>query len=80
MDFFKHTYHSAHRSIQNTIFEDKKENLYNIADKVILINGKKDSSVDLDFLRGFNNVIIDNMGHLFFGHEIKIAGLIKSNI
>jgi len=80
MDFFKHTYHSAHGAIKNTIFEDKKDNLYAIADKVILINGEKDRSVDFHFLNGFNNYTISSMGHIFFGYEKKIADVIKSNI
>ena len=80
MDFFKHTYQSAHGAIKNTIFEDDKENLYAIAEKVILINGEKDSSVDFLFVNSFNNVTIARMGHIFFGYEKKIADVIKSNI
>lgn len=80
MDFFKHTYQSAHGAIKNTIFEDKKENLYAIAEKVIVINGEKDSSVDFLFLSDFNNFTISGMGHIFFGYEKKIANVIKSNI
>jgi len=80
MDFFKHTYKSAHGSIRNTIFEDKKDNLYAISEKVILINGEKDSSVDFLFVKEFNNYTISKMGHIFFGHEKTIADVIKSNI
>ena len=80
MDFFRHTYRSAHGSINNTVFKDKKENLHAIAEKVIFINGKKDHSVDFLFLDGFNNYTIARMGHVFFGHEKKIADIIKSHL
>jgi len=80
VDFFNHTYQSAHGSIRNTIFKDKKENLSAITEKVILINGEKDRSVDFLFLKGFNNYIIARMGHVFFGYEKEIADVIKSNI
>jgi len=80
IDFFKHTYHSAHSAIKNTIFEDNKENLYAIEDKIVLINGEKDRSVDFTFSKYFKAYIIDGMGHIFFGHEEEISNIIKKNI
>ena len=80
IDFFKHTYHSAHGAIKNTIFEDNKEKLHAIADKIVLINGEKDHSVDFAFSKYFENYIIDGMGHVFFGYEREISGIVKQNI
>lgn len=80
IDAFKHTYQSAHGAIKNTIFEDRKENLYAISKKVILINGEQDRSVDLAFSKRFNNYSITGMGHTFFGHEGKLIEVIKSNM
>lgn len=80
MDFFKHTYKSAHGAIKHTIFEDNRTDLFTIAEKVVLINGEKDSSVDFSFSNSFNNFIIEEMGHVFFGYEYRIATVFKSNL
>ena len=80
MDAFNHTYHSAYGTIRNTILVDKKERLSEVSDKVFLINGERDPSVDMTFAREFNNYIIKGMGHAFFGHEKRLANIIKSNI
>jgi|GEM_PF-3034928 len=80
MDFFKHSYQSAHGAIRNTIFEDKKEKLFDIHNKVFLISGENDNSVDFNFSKNFNHFTIDNMDHIFFGYESLISELIKSRI
>lgn len=80
MDAFKHTYQSAYGTIRNTILEDRNENLYTISEKVILINGELDRSIDLAFSKQFNNYTISGMGHTFFGYENQLAEVIKSNI
>lgn len=80
MDAFKHTYQSAYGTIRNTILEDRKDNLHAISKKVILINGERDSSIDLAFSRHFNNYTITGMGHAFFGYEGELTEVIRSNI
>lgn len=80
MDFFKHTYHSAHSAIKNTILMDNREKLSSIADKLVLIGGENDHAVDFAFSRQFNNYVIQGMGHIFFGYEKEIAGVIKENL
>lgn len=80
VDFFKHTYDSAYGTIKNTIFKDKKEKLYAISEKIILINGDQDESIDFSFSKQFNNHTITGMGHNFFGYESELAKIIKSNI
>jgi esterase/lipase len=80
VDFFKHSYQSAYGALENTIFKDCKENLDAIAEKVILINGAQDESIDLAFSKKFNNCIIKGMGHNFFGYEHLLAEIVKSNL
>jgi len=80
MDAFKHSYHSAHGAINNTIFSDNRENMNAVADKIILINGAKDRSVDTTFASRFRNYRIAEMGHAFFNHERELAEIIMSNI
>ena len=46
----------------------------------MLIIGEKDRTVDWTFMKNFRNIIINRMGHLFFGYEDRIADAIKSNI
>jgi pimeloyl-ACP methyl ester carboxylesterase len=80
IDFFKHTYRSAYGAIRNTIFNDDRENLSAIANKIILINGDEDRSVDLEFAKRFDTYFVAGMGHRFFGHEGEVAEVIKASL
>jgi pimeloyl-ACP methyl ester carboxylesterase len=80
LDSYNHTYISASRTIHNTILKDNKEDLRKLSEKVFLINGEKDKNADLKFAEQFNHYVVKGMGHGFFGHEKKIAEIIKLNI
>jgi len=80
LDYFKHTYQSAFGTLHNTILKDKKEDLFNISDKIVFINGEKDKSVDLEFAKKFKHYVIKSMGHLFFNYERDIVKIIKLNL
>lgn len=80
LDYFNHTYRSAYGTIQNTILKDDKNDLFELSDKIVFINGQKDENVDLEFCKKFKQYIIESMGHLFFNHEKQIAKIIKDEI
>lgn len=80
LDYFKHTYQSAFGTLHNTILKDKKDDLFNISDKIVFINGQKDKSTDLEFAKKFKHYVLKSMGHLFFNHERDIAKIIKLNL
>jgi pimeloyl-ACP methyl ester carboxylesterase len=80
LDYFNHTYQSAYGTIHNVILNDKKEDLFEIFDKVVFINGQKDGSADLEFAKKFKHYFIKSVGHSFFNHEAEIAKVIKDEI
>ena len=80
LDYFNHTYQSAYGTIHNVILSDNKEELLNLSNKIVFINGQKDTSADLEFTKKFKHYFIKSMGHSFFNHESEIAQIIKREI
>jgi pimeloyl-ACP methyl ester carboxylesterase len=80
LGYFEHTYQSAFGTIHNTILKDDKEDLFQLSDKVVFINGENDRSADLAFAKKFKQYLIPSMGHTFFNHEREIAKIIKAQI
>ena len=80
LDYFRHTYQSAYGTTHNTVLKDNKENLYQLTDKIVFINGMKDAGADLKFASKFKQYIIESMGHRFFGFESEVAKIIKDEI
>lgn len=80
IDYSKHTYQSAFGTIRNTLLRDSKEDLYEVSNKIVFINGNKDGTADLEFAKKFKQYLIESMGHDFFNHENEIARIIKAEI
>lgn len=75
--YFSHTYESASNSIKNTILRDEYESIAGVKDRVVFISGDKDLHVDEALLQNYRHELIPGMGHIFFGYENEIAGIIK---
>jgi len=80
LGYFDHTYQSAYGTIHNTILKDSKEDLFQLSDKIVFINGQNDGGADLEFTKKFKHYVIEYMGHTFFNHENEIAKIIKAEI
>lgn len=80
LDYFKHTYQSAYGTLSNTILKDGKDDISELASKIVFINGEKEKSADLDFVKKFKHYTIKSMGHIFFNYESEIAKIIKDNL
>ncbi len=79
-NYFEHTYHSECSTLRNLIVQDNKDILKKIKNKVVFIVGEKDHFTDFKFIKSFDNYIIGEMGHLFFGYEQEIAKIIRQTL
>ncbi|MBI5420964.1 MAG: hypothetical protein HZA35_01480 [Parcubacteria group bacterium] len=60
--------------------KDQKDDLFELANKIVFINGQDDRSADLEFAKQFKQYLVESMGHLFFNREKEVAKIIKDEI
>ncbi|OGQ23245.1 MAG: hypothetical protein A3I05_04020 [Deltaproteobacteria bacterium RIFCSPLOWO2_02_FULL_44_10] len=77
--YFQHSYTSESKTLQQIVLQDRCETLLMIKEKCALIFGEEDPLFEKKFASQFHLYVIKGMGHLFFGHEQKIATIIKNN-
>jgi pimeloyl-ACP methyl ester carboxylesterase len=76
--YFKHTYWSESKSLKNTVMKD----VFGKVDKKksVFIMGEFDKFSDEKMMKGYEVHRIKKMGHLFFGFENEVAGIILKSL